>query len=49
MADLQLVRNPNGHGWADCRIADGHTDAEVAASYVTSTPEDLLQNEDGRA
>ncbi|MFJ2864000.1 hypothetical protein [Kitasatospora sp. NPDC087314] len=42
MTDLRLVWTLNGHGWADCRIADGHADAEVTASYITSAPEDLL-------
>ena len=42
MADLRLAWVLSGRGWADCLISDHQAEVEVAASYITAAPEDLL-------
>ncbi len=32
----------SGSGWADCVVADEHSQAEATASYITDAPEHLL-------
>ncbi|MFD0034332.1 hypothetical protein ACWGDS_41835 [Streptomyces sp. NPDC055059] len=32
----------SGHGWADCTVEDHQARAGLAASYITSAPEDFL-------
>lgn len=42
MARLRFVWVLSGRGWAKCVVSDDEAEAEVAASYITAAPEDLL-------
>ncbi|MFF2410700.1 hypothetical protein [Streptomyces sp. NPDC058092] len=41
-SDLRITWTPAEHGWADCTVEASAARAELAASYISSAPEDLL-------
>ena len=39
---MRITWTLKAHGWADCTLEDDHAQVELAVSYITTAPEDLL-------